>query len=103
MSRPQALSDCLRAELASSGIAITVVSPGYVRTSLSFNAGTAEGGSHGGRGAAVLHYEVLSPALCIVMDANQLGGYEPEFVAGVIADASELRQTEIVLAPVHHR
>jgi len=44
----QAFSDSLRAEVASSGIKVTVVSPGYIRTNLSLNALTGHGEAHAG-------------------------------------------------------
>jgi dehydrogenase/reductase SDR family protein 7B len=39
--------DGLRAEVASRGVSVTLLCPGYVRTALSENAVTADGGKHG--------------------------------------------------------
>lgn len=44
----QAFADSLRAEVASRGLKVTCISPGYVRTQLSINALTASGESYGG-------------------------------------------------------
>ncbi|XP_037812540.1 dehydrogenase/reductase SDR family protein 7-like [Lucilia sericata] len=43
----QAFSDSLRAEVASKGLKVTCVSPGYIRTQLSVNALTSTGQQHG--------------------------------------------------------
>jgi len=45
----QAFFDSLRAEVADCGIHVSVVSPGYIRTSLSVNSLTADGTTYGGR------------------------------------------------------
>ena len=39
----QSWADCLRAELADTGLRVTVISPGYVKTDLSKNALTGTG------------------------------------------------------------
>lgn len=44
----QAYFDCLRAEMECYGIPVTVISPGYIRTSLSVNAVTGDGSKYGG-------------------------------------------------------
>lgn len=44
----QAYFDCLRAEIEQHGIPVTVISPGYIRTSLSVNAVTGDGSKYGG-------------------------------------------------------
>ena len=44
----QAYFDCLRAEMERYGIPVTVISPGYIRTSLSVNAVTGDGSKYGG-------------------------------------------------------
>lgn len=44
----QAFYDCLRAELEQHGVAVTVLSPGYIRTNLSLNAIAADGSRYGG-------------------------------------------------------
>ncbi|KAF3846602.1 hypothetical protein F7725_003680 [Dissostichus mawsoni] len=43
----QAYFDCLRAEIERYGIPVTVISPGYIRTSLSLNAVTGDGSNVG--------------------------------------------------------
>lgn len=43
----QAFSDSLRAEVASKGLKVTCISPGYIKTQLSINALTATGEQHG--------------------------------------------------------
>lgn len=44
----QAFMDSLRAEVASEGVNVTVVSPGYIKTNLSENAVTGSGSKYGG-------------------------------------------------------
>ena len=44
----QAWSDSLRAEISDKNIKVTVVSPGYIQTSLSLNALTENGDKYGG-------------------------------------------------------
>lgn len=66
----QAYFDCLRAEIEHYGIPVTVVSPGYIRTSLSVNAVTGDGSKYGGE--AVQRVTAFTfPAiesLCVVVD-----------------------------------
>lgn len=57
--------DGLRAEVASRGISVTLICPGYVRTGLSENAVTADGGKHG------------------EMDETTAKGLDPEVLAQV--------------------
>ncbi|XP_071450863.1 dehydrogenase/reductase SDR family protein 7-like [Hetaerina americana] len=64
----QAFCDSLRAEVAENGISITVVSPGYIRTSLSLNALTPNGTAHG------------------VMDETTAAGMEPEKIAEMVVN-----------------
>lgn len=45
----QGFYDSLRAEVAQHNIKVFVVSPGYVRTNLSFNALDSDGSRHGGK------------------------------------------------------
>lgn len=45
----QAFSDSLRAEVASKGLKVTCISPGYIKTQLSLNALTSTGEKHGGK------------------------------------------------------
>jgi dehydrogenase/reductase SDR family protein 7B len=45
----QAFSDSLRAEVASHGIKVTVISPGYINTNLSQNALTGTGQKYNGK------------------------------------------------------
>jgi len=44
----QGYYDSLRAELGPRGVAVTVVSPGYIATQLSVNAMQGDGSKHGG-------------------------------------------------------
>jgi len=82
----QAFSDSLRMELNARGhnVAVTVVSPGYVKTNLSLNALTGSGAKHGR------------------MDTNQMGGYETDYVAHEIVNSIALEEEEIVLAKLSH-
>lgn len=81
----QAWSDSLRAEVSSQGVSVILVCPGYVRTQLSSNALTGEGGRHG------------------EMDPSTAQGYCPIWVAERVVQAMESGQQEVVLAPLHHR
>ncbi|KAF5287079.1 hypothetical protein FQA39_LY16064 [Lamprigera yunnana] len=81
----QAFSDSLRAEISEDGIYVTVVSPGYVHTSLSLNALTESGSRHG------------------VMDKSTSGGYSPNYIAEKTASAILKRQNEVILAPLLHK
>ncbi|KAJ3601379.1 hypothetical protein NHX12_032348 [Muraenolepis orangiensis] len=69
----QAYFDCLRAEVESYGIAVTVVSPGYVRTNLSLNAVT-------------------------VLDKSTAMGRDPKDVAKAVLEAVRRRSKDVVLA-----
>jgi len=64
----QGYCEALRAELASSGVTVHTVSPGYIRTNLSRSALTGDGGTHG------------------VMDATTEQGAEPNELAASILD-----------------
>ncbi|KAK4880359.1 hypothetical protein RN001_008505 [Aquatica leii] len=81
----QAFSDSLRAEVAEDNINVTVVSPGYVRTSLSMNALTESGVKLG------------------KMDSALSQGYDPNYIAEKTALAILRNRNEIVLAPLLHR
>lgn len=76
----QAFGDSLRAEVASSNISVTVVSPGYVKTKLSLNALTGSGDTYG-------H-----------MDATTEAGYCPEYVAEKIVKAVVEKKKEIIIS-----
>ncbi|KAG8229330.1 hypothetical protein J437_LFUL007138 [Ladona fulva] len=65
----QAFFDSLRAEVADKGVSVTVVSPGYIRTSLSLNALRADGSTYG------------------VMDETTAGGMAPKKMAEQILRA----------------
>ena len=43
----QGFSDSLRAEVADAGVAVTVVSPGYIQTNIARNAMSGDGSSYG--------------------------------------------------------
>jgi len=81
----QAFSDCLRAEVSSRGVAVLVVSPGYVNTQLSKNALTEDGRKHG------------------KMDETTERGYQAEHVAEKIIESIQLGDSELLLCPILHR
>ncbi|XP_034239796.1 dehydrogenase/reductase SDR family protein 7-like isoform X2 [Thrips palmi] len=76
----QAFCDSMRPEIARHNVHVTVVSPGYVQTSLSINAVTGSGQKYG------------------VMDETTAGGYPPEYVAEQILNGVILKEKEIILA-----
>ncbi|XP_043274225.1 dehydrogenase/reductase SDR family protein 7-like [Venturia canescens] len=78
----QAWSDSTRAELADKNVKITVVNPGYIRTSLSLNALTGDGQNYG------------------VMDKTLQEGYTPEYVARRILTAVLKEEKEIMISPI---
>ncbi|XP_076232465.1 dehydrogenase/reductase SDR family protein 7-like [Calliopsis andreniformis] len=76
----EAWCDSCRAELADQNIEVTVISPGYVKTSLSLNALTGTGQVYG------------------VMDKTTEGGYSPEYVADCILKAILKREKDVVIS-----
>lgn len=76
----QAYFDCLRAEIEQHGIPVTVISPGYIRTNLSLNAVTADGGRYG------------------VLDKTTAAGSDPGDVAQSVLRAVRLKSKDVVLA-----
>jgi len=82
----QAFTDSLRIELNARGhkVAVTTVSPGYVKTNLSLNALTGSGNKHG------------------TMDVNQSGGYEADYVAHEIVNGIALEDEDLVIAKLSH-
>ena len=76
----QGYFDGFRAELAGKGVFVTIVSPGYVRTSLSLNALNADG------------------SLYNKMDETTAGGMEPLAVAENILVSIARKETDVVLA-----
>ncbi len=70
----------LRAEVAKDGISVTVLSPGYVRTELSRNALTGDGGRYN------------------IMDDNTAKGFPPEKVAWEILAAVARGEVDVVMA-----
>lgn len=76
----QAFADSLRAEIASKDISVTVISPGYIKTSLSLNALTSNGDPHG------------------IMDVTTESGYSPEYAAKKIVTAVVQKKKEIILS-----
>ncbi|XP_054565841.1 dehydrogenase/reductase SDR family member 7B isoform X2 [Eptesicus fuscus] len=76
----QAFCDCLRAELEQHGVAVTVLSPGYIRTNLSLNAIAADGSRHG------------------VMDETTAQGRVPADVARDVLAAVGKKKKDVVLA-----
>nr|XP_053650235.1 dehydrogenase/reductase SDR family protein 7-like [Cherax quadricarinatus] len=81
----QGFFDSLRAEVADSGVLVTVVSPGYISTNLSLNAVTGDGSLYG------------------TMDATTASGMSPEKVAEHIVGSLINGYEELVLAPLSHR
>ncbi|XP_394428.1 dehydrogenase/reductase SDR family protein 7-like isoform X2 [Apis mellifera] len=77
----QAWCDCCRAELHDQNIKITIVSPGYIKTSLSLNALTGSGQIYG------------------VMDKTIQEGYYPEYVADRILKAVLKEEKDILITP----
>lgn len=78
----EAFSDSLRAEVAKHNIQVSVISPGYVATSLSVNALTGSGKTHG------------------EMDSTIASGYRPEYVAEEILKAVIHGKKDLVIAPL---
>ncbi|XP_057391603.1 dehydrogenase/reductase SDR family member 7B isoform X1 [Balaenoptera acutorostrata] len=78
----QAFFDCLRAEVEQHDIEVTVVSPGYIQTSLSLNAVTADGSKYG------------------VMDETTAQGRSPSQVARDVLAAVGKKKKDVVLADV---
>ncbi|XP_016117829.1 dehydrogenase/reductase SDR family member 7B-like, partial [Sinocyclocheilus grahami] len=76
----QAYFDCLRAEVEQLGLAVSVISPGYIRTNLSINAVTGDGSNYG------------------VMDKTTARGSDPVDVAGAVLKAVCHKQKDVVLA-----
>ncbi|KAG7266670.1 hypothetical protein CRUP_038058 [Coryphaenoides rupestris] len=76
----QAYFDCLRAEVEQYGLAVTVVSPGYIRTNLSLNAVTGDGSKYG------------------VLDKTTAMGRDPRDVARAVLEAVRRRSKDVVLA-----
>ncbi|XP_025096684.1 LOW QUALITY PROTEIN: dehydrogenase/reductase SDR family member 7B-like [Pomacea canaliculata] len=81
----QAFFDCLRAELADSNVRVSLVSPGYINTSLSTNAVTGDGSKYG------------------ILDKTTESGMSADFVAEKVVNAVIQVQEEVVLAPSVHK
>lgn len=78
----QAFMDCLRAEVKSKGITVTVINPGYIKTNLSVNAITGSGQRYG------------------VMDDTTSGGYDATRVAEKIFYSILREDKEFTIAPI---
>ncbi|XP_047528149.1 dehydrogenase/reductase SDR family protein 7-like [Vanessa atalanta] len=76
----QAFGDCLRSEMYQHNIDVSVVSPGYVKTSVSLNALTGSGESHG------------------VMDSSTAAGFSAEYVAMKIVDLLVNKDKELIIS-----
>ncbi|KAM7386611.1 hypothetical protein PAMA_009292 [Pampus argenteus] len=76
----QAYFDCLRAEVERYRIAVSVISPGYIRTNLSVNAVTGDGSKYG------------------VLDKTTAMGRDPRDVALEVLRAVRQRSKDVVLA-----
>ncbi|XP_026495096.1 dehydrogenase/reductase SDR family protein 7-like [Vanessa tameamea] len=76
----QAFGDCLRSEMYQHNIDVSVVSPGYVKTSVSLNALTGSGESHG------------------VVDSSTAAGFSAEYVAMKIVDLLVNKDKELIIS-----
>ncbi|KAG5832364.1 hypothetical protein ANANG_G00290400 [Anguilla anguilla] len=76
----QAFFDCLRAEVEQYGVSVSVISPGYIRTSLSVNAVTGDGSRYG------------------VQDKNTAEGRDPREVAEAVLRAVGRKRKDVLLA-----
>eukprot|EP00118_Oscarella_pearsei_P002992 m.12526 g.12526 ORF g.12526 m.12526 type:complete len:301 (+) comp24112_c0_seq2:12-914(+) len=76
----QAFFTSLRAEVSHLGIQVTVVSPGYINTSLSVNALVGDGSQYK------------------VTDGSTAGGMSPEYVADTILEAIASQRDELVIS-----
>ena len=72
--------DCLRGELKHSGVSVTVISPGYINTSLSLNAVTSTGKAYG------------------VTDPTTAAGMSPKWAATQALLAISAEETDYILA-----
>ena len=80
----QGYFDSLRCELASEGISVTLISPGYIKTHLSLNALEGDGSKHA------------------VMDDTTMRGMPPLQAAQLVLEAVAEGRRELVLAsPIH--
>lgn len=75
----QAFSDTLRAEVSSSNISVTTISPGYIKTNLSLNAYTGSGNTYG------------------KMDKNTEEGFSADYVAERVLEAVVRKSNEEVI------
>ncbi|CAH2086474.1 unnamed protein product [Euphydryas editha] len=76
----QAFGDSLRAEMYQHNINVSVVSPGYVKTSVSLNALSGSGEAHG------------------QMDKSTAEGFSAEYVAIKIADMLVNKDKELIIS-----
>lgn len=76
----QGYCESIRSELATSGVGVSIVSPGYIRTNLSRSAVTGDGGKYG------------------KMDETTASGADPNEVAIKILDAVAKGQADLVVA-----
>lgn len=76
----QGYCESMRAELASSGISVHCVSPGYIRTNLSKSALTGDGAKYG------------------VMDATTEAGADPQDVAASVLDRVVKGENDFTIA-----
>ncbi|XP_033100700.1 dehydrogenase/reductase SDR family protein 7-like [Anneissia japonica] len=81
----QAFCDSLRAEVADSNIAVTVISPSYINTNLSLNAVCSDGSRHG------------------VMDSTTASGMSTEYIAKRILWAVATKEKDVILGPIDHK
>jgi len=81
----QAFSDSLRAEVKEDNLFVTVINPGYIRTSISINALSPDGKKFGKTDEAIE------------------SGEDPYQVARKIARAVKMKKEEVLLCPIIHR
>jgi len=77
----QGYCESLRAELASGGVLVHIVSPGYIKTNLSRSAVTGDGGKYN------------------KSDASTENGATPEYVSKVIIDSVIKGKADIIVKP----
>jgi dehydrogenase/reductase SDR family protein 7B len=68
--------DCLRAEVSADNIKVTILTPGYIRTSISFHALTKEGAKLGVQSENIAKGLAPGRAAVQILNAIQKGSYE---------------------------
>ncbi|XP_072167849.1 dehydrogenase/reductase SDR family protein 7-like [Diadema setosum] len=81
----QAFCDSLRAEVACHNIHVSVLSPSYIRTSISLNALDGDGSAHA------------------KMDSTIAKGMSASYMADRVVDAVAWQQKDVLVGPFHHK